>query len=307
MHRTLHAVTLRMIRLGTCCLCLAGRVPFVLGQTNLEADIPPMDTLHNLSPVGGFARSFFFFLAAALLLLVGVWAALRYRTSPNLYQVATDAHWDTDAQADAGEKLDATEVLGACAALEHTEAPAEVAEPPVKTERPEPPGRVFTPASGAAWGESMLKAFLNACVKVNCLGRTWRESAARQVQSSSLPDPREAELIRRLMQRWQEFQVEPETGVFLEHASAAGRSRVCIISVTRDKHTLTQAAFNAGFVIESLGRYLRSTDLVCRRGAGDYHAPTKDELSAMTPGERDSLIRINEIPDPWQAMIGGSN
>src|SRR5689334_8995655 len=209
MHRTLHAVTLRMIRLGTCCLCLAGRVPFVLGQTNLEADIPPMDTLHNLSPVGGFARSFFFFLAAALLLLVGVWAALRYRTSPNLYQVATDAHWDTDAQADAGEKLDATEVLGACAALEHAEAPAEVAEPPVKTERPEPPGRVFTPASGAAWGESMLKAFLNACVKVNCLGRTWRESAARQVQSSSLPDPREAELIRRLMQRWQEFQVEP--------------------------------------------------------------------------------------------------
>ena len=63
--------------------------------------------------------------------------------------------------------------------------------------------RLFTPASGPAWSEPMLKAFLSTCLKVNCLGRTWRESAARRLQSSNLPDPREAELIRRLIQRWQ--------------------------------------------------------------------------------------------------------
>jgi hypothetical protein len=80
---------------------------------------------------------------------------------------------------------------------------------------------------------------------------------------------------------------------------------VCIISVSRDKRTLVEAAFNAGFVIESVGRYLKSTDLVHRRGLGEYHAPTKDELVAMTPGEKDSLMRITEIPDPWQAMIAG--
>jgi hypothetical protein len=163
---------------------------------------------------------------------------------------------------------------------------------------------MFTPASGTAWGESMLKAFLNACMKVNCLARTWRESAARQVNASNQCDPREAELIRRLMQRWQEFHVEPETGVFLEHSWSTGKRRVCVISVTRDKHTLVQAAFNAGFVIESVGRYLKGTDLVYQRGPGDYHAPIKDELAKMTPGEKDSLIRIKEIPDPWQAMIG---
>ena len=151
----------------------------------------------------------------------------------------------------------------------------------------------------------MLKAFLSTCIRVNCLGRTWKESAERQVQSSNQPDPREAELIRRLMQRWQQFHVEPETGVFLEHSSDAGKSRVCLIRVSKDKRTLSEAAFNAGFVIESLGRYLRNTDLVYSRSPGEYHAPTKDELSAMTPGERDSLIRIVDIPDPWQTMIGG--
>jgi hypothetical protein len=151
----------------------------------------------------------------------------------------------------------------------------------------------------------MLKAFLGACMKVNCLGRTWREHAARQVQASNLPDPREAELIRRLMLRWREFHLDPETGVFLEHSTASGKSRVCVISVTRDKHTLTEAAFNAGFVIESVGRYLRNTDLVYRLGLGEYHAPTKDELVVMTPGDKDSMIRIAEIPDPWLAMIAG--
>ena len=126
------------------------------------------------------------------------------------------------------------------------------------------------------------------------------------MQSSNLPDPREAELSRRLMQRWQEFHVDPETGVFLEHSCSADKHRVCIISVMKDKRTLIQAAFNAGFVLESVGRYLKSTDLVYQRGPGDYHAPTKDEYATMTPGEKDSLIRIKDIPDPWQAMIGGT-
>jgi hypothetical protein len=66
-----------------------------------------------------------------------------------------------------------------------------------------------------------------------------------------------------------------------------------------------RAAFHAGFVIESLGRYLGSTDLVFRCGPADYHAFTKDELAAMTPEEKDFLMRITDIPDPWQAMIGG--
>jgi hypothetical protein len=44
---------------------------------------------------------------------------------------------------------------------------------------------------------------------------------------------------------------------------------------------------------------------VYRRGLGDYHAPTKDELAAMTPGEKDSMMRITDIPDPWRAMIAG--
>jgi hypothetical protein len=122
---------------------------------------------------------------------------------------------------------------------------------------------------------------------------------------SNLPDPREAELMRRLMQRWQEFHVDPDTGVFLERSSSAGNSRVCVISVIKDKRTLIEAGFNAGFVIESVGRYLRNTDLVYRRGLGHYHAPTRDELAAMTPGEKDSMMRITDIPDPWQAMIAG--
>jgi hypothetical protein len=236
--------------------------------------------------------------------LVGVLTALRYRVGTTLYKAATDAHWTADAIADTGERVDVTEVLGACEAIEHTGEPAQVAEPTPKTESPQQQGRLFTPASGVAWSESMLKAFLGTCMKVNCLARTWRESAARQVQSSNLADPREAELIRRLMQRWQEFHVDPDVGVFLEHATPAGKSRVCVISVTKDKHTLTEAAFNAGFVIESVGRYLRNTDLVYARSPGDYHAPTKDELLTMTPGEKDCLIRLTDVPDPWQAMIG---
>lgn len=305
MHRLLHTVTLRRILVGAFFISLACLVPCALGQTNAEADLSQPENLHNLRPLGGFVRVLLCIFGAALLILVGVLTVLRSRGGTNLYKAASDAHWDSDAQADAGERVDAGEVIGACAVLEHVGQPGAASQAAAQAIPAQHHARLFTPASGTAWGESMLKAFLSACMKVNCLGRTWREAAARQVQSSNLPDPREAELIRRLMQRWQEFHVDPDTGVFLEHSSAEGKSRVCIIGVTKEKHTLVEAAFNAGFVIESVGRYLRNTDLVYPRGLGEYHAPTKDELACMTPGEKDSLVRITEIPDPWRAMIAG--
>ena len=302
MHSVLHSVTLRMLRVGGCCLGLAGLVARALGQTNLEADVVPTDRLRDLSPVAGFLRWGLWFLGATLLIIATVLIVLRYRVVTNLYKSASDAQWKDDAQQDAGERIEASEVIGACAAIENA-PPLDAAAEPEAEAQPASQARLFTPASGVAWGEPMLKAFLGTCMKVNCLGRMWRESAAWRVQSSNLPDPREAELIRRLMQRWQEFHVDPEAGVFLERVSAAGKDRVCIIRVSKDRRTLSEAAFNAGFVVESVGRYLKNTDLVYRRGLGDYHAPTKDELVAMTPGEKDSLMRITDIPDPWQAMI----
>ena len=304
MHLLLRTVTLRMIRVGSFCMGFAGLARSVLGQTNLDADIVPTENLHNLSPVAGLLRLALWFLAAALLVIAAVLLALRYRLATNLYKASSDAQWNDDSQQDAGEQVDASEVLEACAVAEKAPQHPEATKPAAKTDH-RLQARLFTPASGAAWREPMLKAFLGTCLKVNCLGRTWRESAARQVQSSNLVDPREAELLRRLMQRWQEFHVDPDSGVFLDRSSAAGNSRVCVISVIKDKRTLVEAGFNAGFVIESVGRYLKSTDLVYRRGLGEYHAPTKDELAAMTPGERDSMMRITEIPDPWQAMIAG--
>jgi len=75
--------------------------------------------------------------------------------------------------------------------------------------------------------------------------------------------------------------------------------------VVKDKHKLSGAAINAGFLIETIGRYLKGTDLVYLRAPGEYHAPTKDELAQMTPGEKQSMMRITEIPDPWQSMVGG--
>jgi hypothetical protein len=305
MDLVLRSLTLRIIWVGGFCLGLAGLVPFALGQTNLDADIPQAATLHDLSPLAGIVRLAFWFLAAALLIVAAVMFGLRQRATAGLYKTASDAQWDDDSREDAGERVDASDVDEACAVLDKAGGPDETAKPAVKTES-RPQGRLFTPASGVAWGEPMLRAFLGTCMKVNCLGRTWRESAARRSQSSKLPDPREAELVRRLMQRWPEFHVDPETGVFLERSSAAGKSRVCVISVIKDKRTLVEASFNAGFVIESVGRYLKNTDLVHQRGLGEYHAPTKDELTAMLPGERDSMMRITDIPDPWQAMIGGS-
>jgi hypothetical protein len=304
MNLVLHTVTLRMILVGGFCMLLAGLVPAALGQTNLDADILQTENSIDLSPIAGFLRLVLWFLAAMLLVIAAVLTVLRYRMATSLYKTSSDAQWNADAREAAGERADASEVVGACAALEKAVPPVEAAEPAAGADHPHQT-RLFTPASGGAWGESMLKAFLCACMKVNCLGRTWRESAAWRLQSSNLPDPREAELIRRLMQRWSEFHVDPETGVFLEHSSSAGKSRMCVIRVSKDKRTLIEAAFNAGFVIESVGRYLKHTDLVYRRGLGDYHAPTKDELAAMTPGEKDSLMRVTDIPDPWQAMIAG--
>lgn len=286
-------------------MALAGLVLSALGQTNLDADIVPTEHYHDLSPLASFLRWVLWFLAALLLVVATALAALRYRATTSLDKTVSDERWDEDAREEAGERVEASEVNGLCADLEEAAQPAEKVEPAPEVNPPHPV-RLFTPASGPAWGESMLTAFLRTCMKVNCLGRMWRESAAWQLQWSDRPDPREAELIRRLMQRWHEFHVDPEAGVFLEHSTAAGRSRVCVIRVSKDKLTLVEAAFNAGFVIESVGRYLKNTDLVCRRGLGEYHAPTKDELGIMTPGEKESMLRIADIPDPWQAMIGGS-
>ena len=294
-----------MIQAGVFCLALAGCVSSVLGQTNLDGDLVPTENIHNLAPMARFLRLALLFFAATLLIIAAVITIVRHRMATNLYKISSDAEWTDEAQEVAWENVEESDVDGALEVLEKAGQPVEAAKAAAAA-RHQHQERLFTPASGAAWREPMLKAFLSTCMKVNCLGRTWRESAARQARSSNLPDPREAELIRRLMQRWQEFHVDPESGVYLERSSSAGLDRVCIIRVLKDKRTLVEAAFNAGFVIESLGRYLRNTDLVYRRDLGDYHAPTKEELPSMTPGEKESMIRIADIPDPWQAMIAGA-
>jgi DNA mismatch repair protein MutH len=300
----LRNVTPRLIRVGGLCLGLASLVLPALSQTNLDADAVPADNLHNLSPLAGFLRLALWSFAGVVVIIAAVMTALRYRGATNLYKLSSDEQWKDDSVEAAGERFEASDVDEACEGIESMTQPTDAAKAAAEA-KPSPQARLFTPASGVAWGESMLKAFLSTCMGVNCLGRTWRESAARRAQSPNLPDPREAELIRRLMQRWQEFHVDPEMGVFFDRPSGTGMSRVCVIRVSKDKRKVIEAAFNAGFVIESVGRYLKSTDLVSRRGLGDYHAPTKEELAAMTPGEKQSLMRITEIPDPWQAMIAG--
>ena len=301
MRLVMRAVTLKTRACAAFCVALAGLALCALGQTNADSDILQTEHVHNLSPVAGFARLALWFLAAVLLIVAGVLLFLRYRVSTNLYKVSSDEQWKDDSLEVAAERIDAEVVKEACEVVEKGPDAAELAPEAEKG----PQARLFTPASGEAWREPMLKAFLGTCMKVNCLGRTWRESAARQVQVSNQPDPREAELIRRLMQRWQEFHVDPETGVFLERSSANGSERLTIISVVKDKRTLVEAAINAGFVIESLGRYLKNTDLVYQRSPREFHAPTQDELAKMTPGERESMRRIADIPDPWRAMIAG--
>jgi hypothetical protein len=305
MHLVRHSVTQRMTLVGFFCLGLAGFVPFAEGQTNLDADGLQPEHPRNLSSLAAVVRWFFWCFGATLLVIAGALFALRSRVDKNLYKTAPDAHWDADAQEEAAPRIETSEVMEACEALKSPPQPAESAESAAEA-NPPPQVRLFVPASGPAWSESMLRAFLGTCMNVNCLGRTWRESAALRGLSPGLPDPREAELIRRLMLRWPEFHVDPESGVFLDHYSSTEKSRVCIIRVSKSKRTLVEAAFNAGFVIESVGRYLKRTDLVYRCSLGDYHAPTRDELAAMTPGEKNSLMRITEVPDPWQAMIASS-
>ncbi len=304
MRHVLHYVTARMILAGSFCTVLAGIVPSTFSQTNLDTDILQTEKLHDLSPMAEFLWLVLWFLGAVMLVVGAVLILVRQRAAASLDKTFPDAHWDEDAQEGAGEWVEATEVVEACETLTHPAPPVETAVPAAEV-APSPQARLFTPASGPAWSEAMLRAFLGTCLKVNCLGRTWRESAAGRMQSGRGPDPREAELVRRFMQRWQEFHVDPDAGIFLERSTSAGRSRVCVTSVSKARRTVIEAAFNAGFVIESVGRYLRSTDLVYQRSPGNYHAPTKDELAAMTPGEKDLLIRITDIPDPWQAMIAG--
>lgn len=302
MHLKLHTVSLRMILVGGFCIGLALLVASAVGQTNLDADTLPTERFHDLSPIARLLPFVSWVFPTVLLAIAAVLVALRHRAAPSLYQSSSDTQWKDDAQEDVGDRVEVSEVMAACAALEPP-PPVEAVVPPAEAARPHQ-ARLFAPASGPAWDESMLKAFLRTCMKVNCLGRIWRESAEWRSPSSNQPDPREAELMRRFMQRWQEFHVDPEIGVFLEHSTSAGKSRVCIIRVSKDKHTLVEAALNAGFVIESVGRYLKSTDLVYRRDLGDYHSPAKEELTTMTPGEKESLMRVTDIPDPWQAMIG---
>jgi hypothetical protein len=305
MRVAVHSLTPRLIRAGSLCLSIAGLASLALGQTNLDGDFPQTENPHGLSPLSGVLRVLLWTLGGTLLVIAAVLITLRHRVATRLYEseTASDEKWDADAREEAGE--DATEADAAIEDLEGLGGAGEAAEDAAGRAAAEQ-ARLFVPATGPAWRESMLKAFLGTCMKVNCLGRTWSENAQRQTGPSNHSDPREAELIRRLMQRWQEFHVDPETGVFMDRSSSTGESRVCIISVVKGKRTLAEAGFNAGFVIDSVGRYLRNTDLVYRRESGDYHAPTKADLAAMTPGEKDSLIRIREIPDPWMAMIAGS-
>ena len=304
MRVVVHSLTLRLIRAGGLCLSIAALASSALGQTNLDSDFPQSENPHGLSPLSGVLRLVLWSLGGTLLVIAAVLIYFRYRVTTHLYETetASDATWDQDALVETGEQADDTEAEDAVQELEGAADSDEAAAGGANAAAAQQT-RLFAPASGPAWRESMLKAFLGTCMKVNCLGRTWSESAQRQTGPSNQPDPREAELIRRLMQRWQEFHVDPETGVFLDRSPVPGENRVCIISVVKGKRTLAEVGFNAGFVIDSLGRYLRNTDLVYRLESGQYHAPTKADLAAMTPGEKNSLIRITEIPNPWTVMI----
>ena len=89
--------------------------------------------------------------------------------------------------------------------------------------------------------------------------------------------------------------------VFLERSSSAGKERVRVINVSKGKRTLVEAGFNAGLVIESVGRYLKSTDLVYRRGLGKYHALLtfvpdaevgREDLFFNAPGAEEEVVAI---------------
>lgn len=290
---------------------VCGLISSVSGQTNVDADVVQTGGVHDLSPVAGLVRKILWLFAGIILTVAGILIALRYRTSTSLYKTATDAQWKEDAWEEAGVLVEESEVREACEALEQPAPAAEAVQPAAGEVAPISPQRLYTPASGPAWGESMLDAFLSSCLKANCLGRVWREEAARrnraQQVSRGLPDPREAELIRKLKARWHEFHVDPEHGIFADHGAGRGRLRVCLIEVTREKHAVTEAALNAGFVIESVGRYLKSSDVVYPGGLGHYHAPGRKELEELPAEQKQRVLPLKSIPDPWQAMIAGED
>ena len=303
-HRPLGVVIAGCILL----LSVWGLIPSALGQTNVDPDILQTSNFHDLSPAAQIVRTILWSLAIGLVGIAAILTALRYRVTTNLYKAASDKQWSDDACEEAAVQVAESEIIEVCAGIEKPVPAVEGVEPAASESAPETHVRLYTPASGPAWSESMLNAFLAACCKANCLCGAWEESAARRQQSPTQRlDPREAELIRRFKARWHEFHVDPEAGIFMERAASAGKGRLCIISVGKEKRTIVEAGFNAGFVIESVGRYLKNTDLVYPSGLGNFHAPTKAELTALTPGEKDRMIRVSEIPDPWQAMIAGED
>jgi hypothetical protein len=280
------------------------------GQTNVGPEILQPGGLHNLTPLTPILRAAFWLVALLLLAIAVVLSVLRSRVSPSLYRTAADTHWQEDAHEEVGETFDESEVVEACADFGKPTGAGDEVQASVPESGAGNHPRLYTPASGPVWNESMLNAFLCSCLKVSCLGRAWQAEAARrasgQQSSARLPDPREAEFIRRLKARWHEFQVDPDEGVFVEHVTGdSGSSRVCLVKVTREKHSVARATLNAGFVIDSLGRYLKSSDQVYPSGPGHYHAPNPQELTALSAEEKKCLIRLKDIPDPWQAMIAG--
>jgi hypothetical protein len=278
------------------------------GQTNAEPEIPNIGGSHNLTPLGKVLWVFAWSFGSIVLVIVSVLAVLRYLVKPSLYKSVGDAHWQEDALDEAGAQAKEGEVFEVCTEL------GAAAQGPSELERSEPEmpdpkhARLYSPASGPAWNEAMVDAFLCSCLKANCLGRAWEAEAAARMpgQRSLLPlvDAREAEFVRRLKARWQELHVDPDHGIYLEHGSGvSGKTRVCALRVCRAKHAVVWAGLNAGFVIESVGRYLRSSDVVCPGDRGCYYTPTPQEFRVMSPEEKKRAMRLSDIPDPWQAMI----
>jgi hypothetical protein len=280
------------------------------GQTNAEADILQPGGSYNLTPVAKFLRTILWSFGSILLVIAAVLTVLRYRVSPSLYKIVADVQWQEDAQDEAAVSVEESDVSEACAEIGKPAPTDDETKPSVPEAAEDNHPRLYTPASGPAWNEPMLNAFLSSCLKASCLGRIWQAEEARRQQgqpaSRRLPDPREAEFIRKLKARWHEFHVDPEFGIFVDHAAGgAGKSRVCLIEVSREKHAVTRAALNAGMVIESVGRYLKGSDLVYPSGLGYYHAPNQQELTALSAEESKRILRLKNIPDPWQAMIAG--
>ena len=278
------------------------------GQASAEPDSLDTGGLHNLTPVARVLRTMLWSFAGILLLIAAVVTVLRRRVSPSLYQSATDEQWQEDAGEEAAAQVTEDEVVEACEDFGKPSSADDDAKPTTPQTPPPKQSRLYTPASGPAWDEPMLNAFLGSCLKANSLTRPWRDEAARrqQVQKTSarLPDPREAEFIRKLKVRWQEFHVDPENGIFIEHViGSSGPSRLCIIRVSRQKHTVTRAELNAGFVLETVGRYLKSSDLAYPAEPACYQVPSAHELAAMSVEEKKRLLQLKQIPEPWQAMV----